>query len=248
MQKMPIIVLTSLTVVILSGCATKGYVRQSVSTSSSTLTARIEEDEAEAKEFRNGVDDKIAGVNSKVSTVDSRVTALDTKTAQGLASLKTDVQSADQRAGQANSAVARAATDIGSLDKKFQNRNQFEVANEKSVNFPVNSTKLGEYYITVLDEVAASLLQNPDAIVVLEGHTDSTGNKDANLRLAERRIDAVKRYLAINKHVPAYKIHDVSFGQDSPIAANNTRDGRQKNRAVNMKVLIPKSLGGGGSR
>ena len=102
MQKVPIIVLTSLAFGLFSGCATKGYVRQSVSASSSTLTARIEGNEAEAKEFRNVVDDKIAGVNSKVSTVDSRVTALDTKTTQGLTSLKTDVQNADQRAGQAS--------------------------------------------------------------------------------------------------------------------------------------------------
>src|SRR5262249_11752465 len=130
MQRVPIVVLT-IVFTGSAGCATKGYVRQNVSESSSKLTARIESDEAEAKDFRNSVNDKIDGVNSKVQNVDSRVTGLDTKTTQGLNSLKTDVQTADDHAAQARTTADRAAIDVISLDKKFQSRNQFEVGSEK---------------------------------------------------------------------------------------------------------------------
>jgi len=92
----------------------------------------------------------------------------------------------------------------------------------------------------MLDQVAATLTQNPDAIVVLEGRTDSTGDKDYNVRLGERRIEAVRRYLAVDKAVPVYKIHEISFGAEKPIAENKTKDGREKNRAVTMTVMTPK--------
>src|SRR6185503_11123864 len=99
-----------------------------------------------------------------------------------------------------------------------------------------------------LDEIAQTLTQNPDAIVVLEGRTDATGNKDYNVKLGERRVDAVRRYLAVDKGVPVYKIHEVSFGSEKPIAENKTRDGREKNRAVTMTVLLPKLDGAVASR
>ena len=68
------------------------------------------------------------------------------------------------------------------------------------------------------------------------------------MKLGERRIEAVRRYLAVQKGVPVYKIHDISFGAEKPIAENKTRDGREKNRAVTMTVLVPKVDGAVASR
>jgi outer membrane protein OmpA-like peptidoglycan-associated protein len=84
--------------------------------------------------------------------------------------------------------------------------------------------------------------------VVLEGRTDSIGNKDYNVKLGERRIEAVRRYLAVEKSVPVYKIHEISFGAEKPIAENKTRDGREKNRAVMITVMVPKIEGTVASR
>ena len=83
-------------------------------------------------------------------------------------------------------------------------------------------------------------MEKPDALVVLEGRTDSTGNSDYNVKLGERRIEAVRRYLAVEKNVPVYKIHEISFGSAQPIADNKSREGREKNRAVAMTILLPK--------
>jgi outer membrane protein OmpA-like peptidoglycan-associated protein len=60
------------------------------------------------------------------------------------------------------------------------------------------------------------------------------------VRLGERRVEAVKRYLAVEKGVPVFKIHEISLGPARPIAENNTRDGREKNRAVTLTLMIPK--------
>lgn len=231
-----------------SGCATKKFVRTSVKTSADQLSARIDTNESEIKELRDDTDKKVAGV-------DSKVTALDAKTTQQVNSLKTDIQSADQHAGQAQGAASqaqssadRAANGVTALDGRFQNRNQFNMSDEKTVQFKFNSATLDKQYSDLLDQVAASLMQNPNAIVVLEGRTDSSGEKDYNVKLGERRIDAVKRYLAVEKNVPIYKIHEISFGSEKPLAENKTKDGREKNRAVTIAVMIPKADGSVASR
>ena len=234
MQKLSVVLLMSATLAATSGCATRKYVRNTVNTSADTLTARIDTNEGEIKEVRDDVDKKVSGVDSKVS-------ALDTRTSQGFNSLKGDVQNVDQRASQAQSAADRAATGVNTLDQKFQNRNNFTTSDEKTVQFKFNSASLDKQYTGTLDEIANTLMQNPDAIVVLEGRTDSVGSKDYNLRLGERRIEAVRHYLAVEKGVPVFRIHEISFGSEKPVAENNTREGREKNRAVVMTVMVPKS-------
>jgi len=246
MQRLSIVLILA-TLVTTSGCATKNFVRKTVNASSDVLTARIEKNEGEMKEIRDTADRKITAVDQRVTTVDAKVdtkvAALDTKTTQGLNSLKGDVQNVDQHASQAQSAADRAANGVNTLDQKFQNRNLFNVADEKAIQFRFDSATLDKKYTDVLDQAARSLMQNPDTIVVLEGRTDSVGDKDYNVKLGERRIEAVRRYLAVEKGVPIYKIHEISFGAAKPVAENNTRDGREKNRAVTMTIMVPKSDG-----
>src|SRR5262245_56327318 len=244
MQRLSILLLISATLAATSGCASKGFVRRSVNASADTLTARIETNESNMKEIRDTLDKRITTVDTRLTAVDtkvdSKVSALDTKTTEGLNSLKGDVQNVDQRAAQARTTADRAVNDVNVLGQKFQNRNMYNVTDEKSVQFKFDSAKLDDQSLAVLDQIAAGLMQNPDAIVVLEGRTDSTGSKDYNVRLGERRIESVRRYLAVDKGVPVYKIHDVSFGAEKPVAENKTKDGREKNRAVTMTIMTPK--------
>jgi outer membrane protein OmpA-like peptidoglycan-associated protein len=234
MQKLSIVLFMSATLAATSGCASRKYVRNTVNASADTLNSRIDTNEAEIKEVRDDVDKKVSGV-------DSRISALDTRTNQSLNSLKGSVQNVDQRTSQAQSAADRASNGVNTLDQKFQNRNQFTTSEEKTVQFKFNSATLDKQYTDTLDEIASTLMQNPDAIVVLEGRTDSVGAKDYNLRLGGRRIEAVRHYLAVEKGVPVYKIHEISFGSEKPVAENKTREGREKNRAVVMTVMVPRS-------
>ena len=239
MQKLFVLLLVSATITVTSGCATKKYVRNTVKTSSDTLTARIEGNEGEIKEVRDNVDK----VDQKVSGVDTKVSDLDSRTSEQFNTVRTDVQSADQKASKAQSSADRVAGNVTTLDQKFQNRNNFNVTDEKSVQFKFNSATLDQQYMEVLDEIANALMQKPDSIVVLEGRTDNSGAKDYNVKLGERRIEAVRRYLAVEKGVPVYRIHDISFGAEKPVAENKTKEGREKNRAVTMTILAPKTEG-----
>jgi len=243
MRRFLIVLLMGATSLSTACVSTRKFTRNEVKTSADTLNTRIDttkdEINGEIKETRDNVD----RVNTRVTSVDGRVTELDSKTTQGINSLKGDVQNVDQKAAQAQSGVNRVSGDVVTLDQKFQNRNQFTVATEKAIQFKFNSDKLDKTYMATLDEVAEMLKGNPDAIVVLGGHTDSIGDKDYNVKLGERRVESVRHYLAVEKEVPVYKIHQVSFGDARPVAENNSRDGREKNRAVTMMVLIPRAAG-----
>ena len=229
-----------------SGCiASRKFVRKEVKTSSDALTAQIDATNGQLKETQdsvNQVNQRVSAVDQRVTTVDQRVTGVngrvddvDSRTnqnTQSVASLKTDVSSV-------NTKTETTSKNLTALDEKFQKRNNYTVATTKTVLFKFDSAKLDKNNMTPLDEIAAAVVQNPDAILVLEGHTDSTGDKDYNVRLSERRVEAVKRYLAVDKGVPVYKIEEIGFGSDKPIAENNSKQNREQNRAVTLSILTP---------
>jgi outer membrane protein OmpA-like peptidoglycan-associated protein len=227
-----------------SGCATKKFVRNTVNASSDALSARIDTTEGEIKEIRDDVDKRFNTVNTNISALDTKTTenASNINTVKGdVQTVKGDVSRVDQRAGNAQTAADRAASNVTALDQRFQNRNAYDVSSEKSVQFKFDSARLDKDFMDALDEVASTLMRNPNAIVVLEGRTDSVGNKDYNVRLSERRIEAVRRYLAVDKGVPVYKIHEIGFGAEKPLAENKTKEDRAKNRSVLMTVMTPKA-------
>jgi outer membrane protein OmpA-like peptidoglycan-associated protein len=92
------------------------------------------------------------------------------------------------------------------------------------------------------------IMGNNNAILVLEGHTDNTGDRDYNIRLGERRVEAVKRYLAVDKGVPVYRIEEISFGADKPIGPNDSRQAREQNRAVTLTIMAPNDSPAAASR
>jgi outer membrane protein OmpA-like peptidoglycan-associated protein len=236
MRKLVMVMVMLAAANLVSGClSTRKFTRNEVKTASDTLNTRIDETDAEVKETIDGVN----RVDSKVNAVDGKVAALDSKTTEGFTTLNGAVQNVDQKAGQAQTEAQRANSEIAILDQRFQNRNQFTVAAEKAVLFKFDSAKVDAQYSAILEEIAAMLQQNPDALIVLEGRTDSRGDDEYNIRLGERRVEAVKRLLTVEKNVPVYRIHEISFGAARPVADNKSRDGREKNRAVMLTVLIP---------
>ena len=85
-----------------------------------------------------------------------------------------------------------------------------------------------------IDE-ALSKIQGVDLeMVIATGHTDSIGTDKYNQRLSERRAESVKQYL-VSKGIPASKITTIGKGESQPVATNKTKEGRQKNRRVDIE-------------
>lgn len=104
------------------------------------------------------------------------------------------------------------------------------------VTFDVGSSTLKPEFRATLDKVAESLIQYPDSLVDVYGHTDSTGSDAFNQTLSENRARTVMNYL-ITKGVPAARLRSQGFGETMPIASNDTAEGRSKNRRVEIKIV-----------
>ncbi|HWB64067.1 MAG TPA: DUF5723 family protein [Chitinophagales bacterium] len=88
-----------------------------------------------------------------------------------------------------------------------------------------------------LNALAKLLVEKPNYGLRIEGHTDNVGTDAKNLILSQKRADAVKNYL-IKKGVDGAKLDAFGYGASKPIASNDTPEGRQKNRRVEMKITF----------
>jgi OOP family OmpA-OmpF porin len=87
-----------------------------------------------------------------------------------------------------------------------------------------------------LDEAVRILKAEPGQIVIAEGHTDSKGTDQYNEALSLRRARAVRDYL-IKGGIPANDIKVEGFGESKPVASNETDEGRQQNRRVELRLM-----------
>lgn len=104
------------------------------------------------------------------------------------------------------------------------------------VNFETASATLTANAERLLDDVARQLGARPALRVEVGGHTDSRGSDAYNQRLSEQRAQAVESYL-IAQGVAAERLGAVGYGETQPADSNETDDGRERNRRVELKVL-----------
>ena len=90
-----------------------------------------------------------------------------------------------------------------------------------------------------LNDLAKQVSRNPSAFLTVEGHTDSEGPARNNLDLSRRRALWIQKYL-VNKGVPPSQISSSWYGETRPIFDNGTREGRAKNRRVELIVTESK--------
>jgi outer membrane protein OmpA-like peptidoglycan-associated protein len=82
-----------------------------------------------------------------------------------------------------------------------------------------------------LDSIVEYMTHKPSASIEISGHTDNVGSKKKNKRLSQERADAVRDYL-VGKGIEANRIQAVGYGDERPIATNETPEGRQQNRRI----------------
>jgi outer membrane protein OmpA-like peptidoglycan-associated protein len=100
--------------------------------------------------------------------------------------------------------------------------------------FGVGSAQLQEEHSPLLDKLSAAVERFPDRSLRVEGHTDDTGGREANLRLSRRRAETVAALLASRLGRDPASIETEGAGPDRPIASNATPEGRARNRRIDL--------------
>ena len=104
------------------------------------------------------------------------------------------------------------------------------------VTFEFNKARLRPDAQTILGYVVGIMQKYPDMQVELAGYTDNVGKAAYNLRLSQKRAEAVKMYL-VGKGIGGNRIAAKGYGKENPVATNDTDEGRERNRRVELHVL-----------
>ncbi len=105
-----------------------------------------------------------------------------------------------------------------------------------NIFFDINKSILRKESFVDLDNAYTLLKDKPDIKVEISGHTDNTGSDKLNMKLSNHRAKAAINYL-VNKGLSKSRFIAKGYGKDQPIASNDTDEGRQLNRRVEMKIL-----------
>lgn len=105
-----------------------------------------------------------------------------------------------------------------------------------TVHFDFDRSAIRKDAVMALREAIKFLKANPEAKIMIEGHTCSIGTNEYNMGLADRRANSVKNYLIKKAGIEADRIETVAYGEEKPAKSNDTRKGRQFNRRAEVVV------------
>jgi OOP family OmpA-OmpF porin len=140
-------------------------------------------------------------------------------------------------------AEARIREQFATVESIFQ-RDEARVSREGNrmivrlvgLTFPSGGSDVTAAQQPLLQKLQRAADVFPRSQVVIEGHTDSYGSDDANLALSRRRAEAISAYLTANLGIQASRISAVGYGETQPIANNDTAQGRERNRRIDVII------------
>jgi len=105
------------------------------------------------------------------------------------------------------------------------------------ISFDIGKAYLKDSHVPILEKVNEIVKMFPDAKLVIEGHTDATGDANGNMLLSEKRAYAIMQYLRQSLLISAGRIKSIGFGSDKPVATNKTKAGRAMNRRIDIIIM-----------
>ena len=202
----------------------------------------------------NESDMKVArAVDSRAAPLEDRATNTETHLAEVEQNAQRLSGQIDELAAVSNAArggakaaqeTADAAIDgVNAANDRISALDDYTPQTVTAVNFNVNSAVLTADAKTKLDDLAAKASSTKGYVIEIAGFTDSTGGLEKNRVLSQRRADSVIRYLVEKHQIPLRRIvTPYGYGKTNPVADNSTRQGREQNRRVEVKLLVNKGL------
>ncbi|WP_091741612.1 OmpA family protein [Phenylobacterium immobile] len=154
------------------------------------------------------------------------------------AAVETHVQGVETHVQRVEGTAGEALKRANDAHKLAEGKFLYEmVLSDDSVKFPVDRHNLSPEAEARLAELTQRLkTENRNVYLEVQGHTDASGDKTYNEKLGEDRAEAVRKYLSMHG-VALNRIATISYGEDAPVAPNDTPQGRAQNRRVAIVVL-----------
>ncbi|MCC6452528.1 MAG: OmpA family protein [Acidobacteria bacterium] len=185
-------------------------------------------------------------IDARVSPAEARITATE-QNAQRLSG-QIDELMAISNAAKGGAKAAQETADaavagVNATNKRISDLDDYVVQSTATVNFKVNSSVLSADAKAALDEVANAAKGLKGYTIEVTGFASSDGSTAKNKVLSQRRAQAVIDYLVENGNVPLRRIGtSYGFGELQAVADNSTREGREQNRRVEVKLLVSRGI------
>jgi peptidoglycan-associated lipoprotein len=210
MKKLLLISISSL---VLSACATKTFVNEQVSTEGKRLESSI------------------ANVDANVAKVNATVTANDRRYEERLASMQSGL---GENSKLAQDALGRANAAHKLAEGKLISET---VLSDDKFRFSYGTAQLSKSAESMLSDIVGKLkADNKNVFIEIQGHTDTVGSAQYNVKLGQERAEAVRQYL-YKSGIPLHRINTVSYGESQPLVKGNNRTANSQNRRVVLMVL-----------
>lgn len=194
-----------------------------------------------ASKIRFDRDDlKVArSIETRVTPVEGRLTTVEAQNR----SLAGQVDELNEVSKTMRGDIERNTEGISATNNRISALDDYDVADQTTVFFKVNSAVLTPEGKEALDQIAARAMAQKGYVIEIAGFTDTTGSVEKNRILSQRRADSVVRYLQENHDIPLRRmVTPFGYGELKPLADNTSREGREQNRRVEVKVLVSRGI------
>ena len=185
-------------------------------------------------------------IDARVSPAEERISAAE-QNAQRMSG-QIDELMAISNAAKGGAKAAQETADaavagVNATNKRISDLDDYVVQTTATVNFRVGSAVLSPEAKASLDEVANTASTLKGYMIEVTGFASADGSAKANKSLSERRAQAVKDYLIENHNVPLRRMStSYGYGELQAVADNTTREGREQNRRVEVKLLVSRGI------
>lgn len=184
------------------------------------------------------LDQDLAERDRQVEMLNARIAELETKLG--------GVEKEKSELARQMEAQAKIRAQFAAVEKLFDREEATVLRKENDIiirlvalTFPVGKAIIEPQNFSLLTRLQNAINMFPRCDITIEGHTDSHGSDEKNMLLSQERADAVSKYIQANMGLDASRINAVGYGESKPIANNETKEGREKNRRIEV-ILHPK--------
>jgi outer membrane protein OmpA-like peptidoglycan-associated protein len=200
-------------------------------TPTETIIAAIEAQEAELDRLASELNDR----DARIAGLTEQVAQLETKLG-GASEAEKALQAQVEAQELARQRFEQVEQEFTREEARVLRESGAVVIRLVGMNFASGQAVIRPDHFPLLTKVKDAIAIYPDALISIEGHTDAYGTDEANLKLSQLRADAVAQYLLANSNLSPNNVRATGFGETHPIANNETKEGRAKNRRIDVVI------------